>query len=154
MHSVTYREKQSHTFWHGCCIVNGWQDVLEVHTLFSKLSSLGLNLGPDINCHPGVSQSGGIHQCVCHPSDGRSMGVPSASISSWTAAIQWCPLRRVCELSPVPGTTAKLQIPAITYFVRVATHPGLQPLLNKLLWQHRRFVQSIVHYLICCLITW
>ena len=36
----------------------GWQDALEVRTLTSKLSSLGLNLGSTINCHCGVSQAG------------------------------------------------------------------------------------------------
>ena len=32
-----------------------WQNGLEVHTLTAKLSSLGLNSDPAINCHPGVS---------------------------------------------------------------------------------------------------
>ena len=35
----------------------GWQDNLEGHALVSELSSLGLNLGPAINCHPGLSQA-------------------------------------------------------------------------------------------------
>ena len=35
-----------------------WEDGLKVHTLTSKLSSLGLNLSPAINCHSGVSQAG------------------------------------------------------------------------------------------------
>ena len=35
-----------------------WQDGLEVRTLTSKLSSLGLNPDPAINYHPGVSQAG------------------------------------------------------------------------------------------------
>ena len=36
----------------------GWQDDLEVGALPSKRSSLGLNLHPAINCHPGVSHAG------------------------------------------------------------------------------------------------
>ena len=38
--------------------LEGWQDGLEVCTLISKLSSLGLNPDPAINCHPGVPQAG------------------------------------------------------------------------------------------------
>ena len=38
--------------------LQGWQDGREMSTLDSKLSRLGLNFIPDINCHPGVSQAG------------------------------------------------------------------------------------------------
>ena len=41
-----------------------WQDGLEIHTLASKLSSLGLNPEPAINC-PGVSRQGDSSINVC-----------------------------------------------------------------------------------------
>ena len=46
------------------------QDSLEICTFTSKLSSLGSNPNPAINCHPGVSQAG-LYINVCHPSDWR-----------------------------------------------------------------------------------
>jgi len=80
-----------------CSEVVGWQDDLEV--LSSKFSILGLNPDLAINYHPGVSQAGVIHQCVCRPSDmDVKLGVSSAGITWWALKIQRCPLRRVGEL--------------------------------------------------------
>ena len=44
--------------------------ALELCILPTKLSSLGLNPDPAINCHPGVSQAGWfINVCTVHPMD-------------------------------------------------------------------------------------
>ena len=53
----------------------GWQDGLEVCTVISKLSSLDLNLGPALNCHPGVSS-----MCAVSRMDVK-LSIPSVSIS-------------------------------------------------------------------------
>ena len=47
------------------------KDSREVSKLSSELSSLGSNIGPAINFHPGVFAGRMRHQCVCHLSDGR-----------------------------------------------------------------------------------
>ena len=42
----------------------GWQDGLEVFTLTYKLSSLGWNPEPAINCHSRDSRQGDLTMCV------------------------------------------------------------------------------------------
>ena len=59
----------------------GWQDGLEVGTLTSELSSLGLNPDTAINCHRHVSQTGkGINVCAVLQMNVQ-LGIPSHSIS-------------------------------------------------------------------------
>ena len=56
----------------------------------SKMSSMGLTLGPAIHCHPGVSQAGWfMNVCAVHRKDVK-LGVPSASIRWWMLKIAWC----------------------------------------------------------------
>ena len=57
-------------------LAQGWQDGLTVCTLASKLSHLGLNPDPAINCHPSISQAGWWINVWGHPSDGRSTEHP------------------------------------------------------------------------------
>ena len=59
----------------------GWQDGLEVLTLFSKLSSLGLNPGPCINYHPGVSQAGSFINVCAVPRMDVKLSILPANIS-------------------------------------------------------------------------
>ena len=83
----------------------GCQDDLEVHTITSNLSILGLDLNPVINCHPAVSQARRfISECVI-PGVDVKLGVPSVSISWWALKIPWFPLQRVGEL-PLAMTSA------------------------------------------------
>ena len=44
--------------------LGGWQDGFEVRTVASKLSTLGLNPDPAINCHPQSFTGRVTHQCV------------------------------------------------------------------------------------------
>ena len=72
--------------------IHGWKDGFEVHTLTSKLSNLGSNRDPAMNCYLGVLQAGrfisvfAVHQMVV------KLSVPSASISWWTFKMPRCPL--------------------------------------------------------------
>ena len=50
---------------------NGWQDGLQVRTLPSKLSNLGSNLNPAINCLPDVSITGRFINVCPVPLDGH-----------------------------------------------------------------------------------
>ena len=62
-----------------------WKDVREVYTLVSKLAGLDCHPDSAMNCHPGVSQTGGfIHVCAVLRMDVK-LGVPSAGISWWTS---------------------------------------------------------------------
>ena len=55
----------------------GYQDGLEVRTLVSELSSLGLNLNPATNGQPGVLQAGwGIDVCAVPSMDVKPCGSP------------------------------------------------------------------------------
>ena len=56
-------------------------DSLEVCTLNSELSSLGLNLGPAINSHPAVSQAGAFINVCAVPRMDVKLGVPSAGMN-------------------------------------------------------------------------
>ena len=68
-------------YWlHDICRLS-WQDGLEVRTLASKLSSLGLNPDPAMNCHPDVSQAGWFIDVCAVPRMDVKLGVPSAGIS-------------------------------------------------------------------------
>ena len=61
----------------------GWQDGLDLgeRTLASKLSRLGSNPDPAINCHPGVSQAGlFINVCAVSRMDVK-LGMLAAGIS-------------------------------------------------------------------------
>ena len=90
----------------------GSQDGLEVRTLVSQLSGLGLNPDPVINCRPGVSQAGWfINVCAVLQMDVK-LDVPFAGISWWMWNIPRFPSWRVGELSPAPWN--KFQIPALT----------------------------------------
>ena len=56
------------------------QGSLEVRTLACDLDNLGLNLGPAINSHPGVSHARkGVDMCAVPRIDVK-LGVPSASL--------------------------------------------------------------------------
>ena len=79
----------------------GWPRCT-VSTFASKMSRLGLNPDPAINCHPSVSQAGPFINVCAVPRIDIKLDVPSAGISWWTLKIPLCPSQREGELSPAP----------------------------------------------------
>ena len=96
-----------------------------------KLSSLGLNLNPNINCHPSVSQA-----FVCAvPRMDVKLGVPSG-MSFWMSNISRCPSRRVGERSPASQTNSKF-LPVLLLRRQWLTTLYSRTLSKKLQQQHR-----------------
>ena len=76
----------------------------------SKLASLGLNLNPAINCHPGVSQAGWfISVCTVH-----RMDIKLASCLPEFVDVKDLTMSFVKSRRGIAGTLNKLQILALT----------------------------------------
>ena len=71
--------------------------TLEVDTLASEISSSGLNLGPDINCHPGALQAEWLKNVCAVPQMAVNLSILYASINWWMLRTSGCLSWRVCS---------------------------------------------------------